>query len=1157
MLTLRAAAGLLARSDSLLALRDIAQIIGFANSRPLPAHARRELGIDALVTNAELAAGDGRRRCLSAELAPSDTLGSARDARELTRQLCVTLATRAPARDWCVLTLDATRTTLCLATVAAHTHGPRVTALRVDRTRVVDSDADTLRALAAITEQEPALRHARFSDILGRDALSARFYRALEQCVSHLAESARGPGTAAERHELALLTTSRCLFLSFLEAKGWLDHDHQFLLRRTTDCLETGGRIHERFLKPLFFGTLNTPHTQRAPAARSFGEIPFLNGGLFSPTALEGTRRALRFTDDALVALLGGLLDRYRFTAHEESTQWSEAAIDPEMLGRAFESLMSRDERHRSGSYYTPPALVETVVHDALYAVLPNLPADVFTRREGPLHLPTRTRDALTQLRLLDPACGSGAFLVHALESLASLQARAGDEQPTHLIRRAILARSIFGVDRNPMAVWLCELRLWLSIVIECPETRIRQVPPLPNLDHHIRLGDTLAGGTFRYAPPSARRLTALRERYTRATGVRKHTLAAALDREERTRALAECQRTRDSIYQERAALVEALRARDLFGQRRTRTRADTLRLAALKQRIRELDTHARRLALGGALPFRFAAHFADVAASGGFDLVIGNPPWVRPHAVPLAERTRLRQEFRTIRHAAWRTGARRAGAGAGFAAQADLAAAFVERSAQLLAVHGVVALLLPAKLWRALAGGGVREWLAAHTNVLTVRDWTDSPSLFDAAVYPSLMVAARRADQSPPSPTPIDVSIAHTAGSTHFPVARASLSLGADPAAPWLLLPPRVHAAFEYLRTAGPALGDSPLGRPLLGVKCGCNAAFLVHAVEHEDDTATVFADGRRAVIERRLLRPALRGDAVHPLRTRPAREPAREPASTSPTTSRTKRTSLRSSLRTTTCKTSGRTPHNDTPDDGALRIIWTHDTDGAPLRTLPPATARWMAHWRPQLERRRDARARQPWWTLFRTDAARHESPRLVWADIARALRPRVLEPGDPTVPLNSCYVLRTASLDDAWALHALLASPLAAAWFETLAEPARGGFRRYMGWTVATLPVPADWPHVRARLAAFARACAHDNTAPHPAESLAVIAEAYGLSARRLAPLVDWHARDAESQQDRPTRDTAASPIAMTPPERPYSLPHTVPHSLHPLPTGADHG
>ncbi len=1064
--TLRATAGLLAQANSLHALQPLTQLLGFAPAERVSRDAQRTLSIDQLVADATIARGPGRLRCLSAVLVAPESLNAVEDTREQTRQLCHAVAQHAPAREWCIVVLDSTATFVTIAIVTRFPTGPRVAALRVDRRRIVDSDADTLRALADVTEADPPLRHARFADILGRHALSTRFYRALDNTVQHLGVSATGSATPAERRELALLCTSRCLFLAFLEAKGWLNRDRQFLLHHVTRQLELGGALHERLLRPLFFGTLNTPVSKRARAARALGEVPFLNGGLFAPTPLERTRRTLRFTDDALVALIGDLLDRYRFTAHEDSTSWSEAAIDPEMLGRAFESLMSADERHRSGTYYTPPALVETVVCDAFRTALPLLPAHALDHTMEPLTLDDQTHAALNNMRLLDPACGSGAFLVHALERLANIRARAGDTRPMHTLRRDVLVQSIFGVDRNPMAVWLCELRLWLSIVIESPETNIAAIPPLPNLDHHIRLGDSLAGGDFAHAPPSARRLTALRDRYTRASGSRKRALADALDREERQRAIMHCQRRSAHLRHERSVAVQQLRAHDLFGERRRPTRQDAERLRTLRRHTKELADHQRRLELGGALPFRFATQFADVAAGGGFPIIIGNPPWVRPHGLPIAERTRLRAEYHSMRHASWRAGAARAGAGAGFAAQADLSTAFIERSVQLLAPNGVIALLVPAKLWRALAGGGIRQWLAAHTRVRAVHDWSDAPALFDAAVYPSLVVAERCA-QPYSAGTPVQVSVTRHHVPTRFSIPLSSLAFAGDAAAPWLLFPSRVLHAFEQLRNAGPALGDSPLGRPMLGVKCGLNAAFLVHATEHDDGTATVVANGRQAVIERQVLRPALRGDAVFPRDGAPQ------------------------------------------PHDGSLRILWTHGVDGAPLRTLPPGVSRWLAHFRPQLEQRKDSRARQPWWTLFRTDAARHEAPRVVWADIAKRLRPRVFPAGDPTVPLNSCYVMRTASLDDAYALHTLLSSPLAAAWFEALAEPARGGFRRYMGWTVATLPVPVDWAAARVPLAALGRRRSSGEPVSEQ-EHLDVVATAYGVSVAATQPLLAWFAR-----------------------------------------------
>ena len=1097
MLTLRAAAQLLAQADSRQSLRPIAQALGFtATPAALEADGRERLRIDALTSAADLIRGTGTLRLLCAELAPPTDLAGAADPRELTKRLASVMLQQAPARHWCLITLDARRRTLCIATVCPHGNGPRVAALRIDRTRVVDSDADTLRALAAVSEPDALLRHARFTDILRREALSNRFYGILERAVTTLATDATGPAAQsalpAERRELALLCTSRCLFLAFLEAKGWLDHRLDFLMHHTAAQLEAGGQLHQRLLRPLFFGTLNTPRRDRAPAARRFGAVPFLNGGLFSPTPLEKRHRTLRFSDDAIAHLVGSVLDRHRFTAHEDSASWSEAAVDPEMLGRAFESLMATDERRRSGSFYTPPALVDQVVRDALFTALPDLPADALDDSTAPLLLAPATSDALHRLRILDPACGSGAFLVHTLERLSTLLRRTQLASATlpatpasvdvHHIRRQLLTHSIFGVDRNPVAVWLCELRLWLSVVIECAETDSTRVPPLPNLDHHIRVGDSLAGGNFRFAPPSARTLTALRERYTRATGPRKQSIALALQREERHRAMAALATQRDALRAERAALLSTLRARDLFGQRRTPSRADVARLDALRAHGRELSTARAKLADGGALPFRFVTYFADVAAAGGFDVLIGNPPWVRPHALAQREREQLRREFRSMRAATWHAGAARAGAGVGFASQPDLAVAFIERSLELLAPGGTLALLVPAKLWRSLSGGGIRRTIAQVATVHAIRDWSDAPALFNAATYPSLLVArthprgdtAIAADTSPAAPASPDihVTIASTHGERAFPIPSARLTLDGDTAAPWVLLPPPARAAFDRLRSAGSPLGDSRLGRPLLGVKCGCNAAFLVRAREHDDDSATVVASDypahgmatapRSAVIERRLLRPALRGEGMT----------ARAPGA-----------------------------------GDELRILWTHGVDGRPLHSLPPATTRWLAHWRPQLESRRDARARMPWWTLFRTEAARADTPRVVWADIGKRLRTRVLDAGDPTVPLNSCYVVRTASIDDAYALDALLSSTIAAAWLDVLAEPARGGFRRFLGWTVAALPVPHDWLRARTLLAPIGQCLARHESVPVHAHDQAV-ADAYDVSLRHLTPLLDWY-------------------------------------------------
>ncbi len=100
---------------------------------------------------------------------------------------------------------------------------------------------------------------------------------------------------------------------------------------------------------------------QRLFVASAFGAIPFLNGGLFARVPAERRTRAA-FSDDAYGALIYDVFAQYRFTAAEESSAWSEAAVDPEMLGRAFESLMASAERRNTGAFFTPFSTMTLVI---------------------------------------------------------------------------------------------------------------------------------------------------------------------------------------------------------------------------------------------------------------------------------------------------------------------------------------------------------------------------------------------------------------------------------------------------------------------------------------------------------------------------------------------------------------------------------------------------------------------------------------------------------------------------------------------------------------------------------------------------------------------------------------------------------------------------
>lgn len=1065
MLTTREAARLLAAAGHGAPLASLTSPLGFAEPLPLPARDLARLGLAEDRPRARIAGGHESLRALALEWDEGAPL------HERIVPIARRVARATPGLHWLLVARHVGRRELVIAAPAPEERAP-VPALVIATEQLRESDAETFAVLAAgvqrsagggpdgadrgagdVPEDPAPLRHLRWREVLGRDALSRRFYRDLEGAVTTLARTACGRADAADRWAIALLTSSRLLFLAFLEAKGWLDRDRAFL-RHQVERLCRTGPLHARFLEPLCFGTLNTPVARRARAAAAFGRVPFLNGGLFQRSGVESRCRALRLDEQAIAAFVCDLLPRYRLTARESSVDLSDAAVDPEMLGRAFESLMGAETRRRHGAFYTPQPLIARLTGGALAALA----------RDGD------ARD-LAAVRIADPACGSGAFLVHALETITALRIARGDARTVPAVRREVLTRSIFGVDVDPIAVWLCQLRLWLSVVVEDERDDPMRLPPLPNLDRNIRQGDALSGLGFEDAVvPDGAALAPLRLRYARASGVRKRTLARALDLRERHRAISAVEQRITSLRSHRLELLVAARSPDLFRARRGPDAATRSALDAIRVALRVARAEVRRLRDGGALPFSFATHFPEVAAAGGFDAVIGNPPWVRPHALPAAMRESLRERFITAREAAWGAGAEAAGAGRGFASQADLAALFTERAVHLVRDGGVVALLLPSKLWSALAGGGVRTFLQHRTHLLAIDDWGGASAGFDAVVYPSSIIARRSgrgdpggARRMPQGPVPLRLTLHRGAESASFEVERSALGIDGSPGAPWLLLPPEVRRAFDALERAGIALAESPFGRPLLGVKSGCNAAFVVEPspAVHDAELVPVRSGEVQGAVERTLLRPLVRGEHVREW-TRGA------------------------------------------PAD-ASAIVWTHRAHGGALDALPPHAHRWLLRWRRQLEQRTDGRG-GPWWALFRTDSARTDRPRVVWGDIGRAPRALVLETGDPTVPLNTCYVVRAPDADDAHALAALLNSRVAAAWLSAVAEPARGGFRRFLGWTCARMPLPRDWTLARARLAPLGLAGAAGRPPDEPTLTAEVV-RAYGLTHETLAPLLGW--------------------------------------------------
>lgn len=695
----------------------------------------------------------------------------------------------------------------------------------------------SLARLAGGTDGGALAYAAHAAEALSGEAAGRRFFREFRLTLDAMAAGLPCRLRGEDRRSLALLQLTRVLFVYFIQAKGWLGGRERFLAESVDECLARKRHIHRDLLRPLFFGTLNRPAAERTRGALKFGPMPFLNGGLFEPHPLE---RALQgdIPNTVWRDAFDRLFERFHFVVAEGGQA---GGIAPDMLGRVFEGVMAPDMRRATGTYYTPAGLVRALVGTAVVGLVAGragCPEPVAERRLADRDPAMVAR--LDTLTVLDPAVGSGAFLLGALEYLSAL-APPGPGGVS-AARRRILQRALFGVDLSATAVRLTELRLWLSVIADDPAERPNAVEPLPNLDCLVRQGDSLfdpAGGRLGAGPierPLAQALAAVRRELVTATGSRKRALVRELRAAECRAADAALLRAESEARGRVRDCLEGARGVDLFGNRRGLDRALREHLAAQRLELRTVRQARRAIARDRELPwFHYHSHFADVFAAGGFDLVLGNPPWLRAEDIHPVTRRQLAGRYRW-----WR------GAGAAFGHRPDLALAFLERATELAASDGVVALLVPAKLASAQYGAAARHDLATTATLLRVADLTGQPlAAFDATVYP-LALVARKAP--PPPGHRVRTSLTEPGGRA---VAQTRLRGGG----PWILHPDGARRAAARLAREHPTLGERLVCR--LGVKTGANGIFL-------DPPRTV---------EPELLRWAVRGRDVRPFEARPVR--------------------------------------------------------------------------------------------------------------------------------------------------------------------------------------------------------------------------------------------------------------------------------------------
>lgn len=972
---------LLSRLRTLDDLHELVAALGYSPcSEELNPVARERLGLGGSGLGTRRAAIVGRHGPFLIYGAVLESATRSRVAQAMER-----LGRATPGERNILIALDAPATTLAVSALAPRNGGFHARQLRIALEKPSPVAAEILSGLAPRPKDTALALAVRAAEILTEEGLTSRFFREFARLHARAAQQLQQMprASSSERRDLALIVLTRVLFLYFVQAKGWLAGRSDFLPSLLDTALGRGHPFHQKVFEPLCFGALNAPLGSRTGAARALGDVPFLNGGLFERHALERRFPRACLPNETWRQLFDDLFERFHFTVTERDEQ---DAVDPEMLGRVFEGLMARDRRKSSGTYFTPRDFLRVTVRRALAAAL-----------EG------RPPSAVGTLRILDPAVGSGAFLLEAMAQLEQLRATLLPEESPAARRRAIVRDNLFGVDLDPMAVRLAELRLWLALVVDDAATW-QDVAPLPNLDQNLRQGDSLLSpldlARGAYVPQAAQRLQRVAEQraaYFTSTGRDKAALARAIRDEERALAAASADAALTSLTAHLADAA-ATSGRDLFGARAKRAPTTERRVALWRSQRRELTIARRRIAEDDALPFfSYDVHFGPIMADGGFDVVVGNPPWIRGERLPATAREALARQYQSFRPTSQ--------SGRGFAHLPDLSVAFVERALGLVRPGGVVAMVVPSKLLRAGYAGPLRRFIRDGATVLALEDRAHAPaSGFAATVFPMICLLRR----STPGPDDLaDVQVVGASGRCIGGVAaQRDLSLDAAPSrAPWLALPGDVMQAFRAVLRSGPHLASR--FRPQLGVKTGANEVFV-----REVSRADELPEQHRV--------PAILGRDVSPFAVAPS-----------------------------------------------CVLLAALDDRGVPLARVHDHVSAYLAPFRVPLARRADARGAPPWalfrtdllrasWLVIWRDIA----GTLEAAPIARGMP-------DAPVPLNTCYGVAVPDEYTACWLAAHLNSRPVRSVALVLAERASGGAFRFNASTVGALPLPThpDTPAVRA--------------------------------------------------------------------------------------------
>ncbi len=611
-------------------------------------------------------------------------------------------------------------------------------------------------------QQLKKIKYPTFEELeeaFGVEKVSQEFYEKYKKLFEMLNEYITNSGEynyfdlkEENLHSFTKKLLGRIAFLYFLQKKGWLgidrdkewgDGNKNFLFEAFKSKLYPD--FFEDFLKKVFFEALNQKRDGDFFELTN-NRIPFLNGGLFEKDRFDDIKYL--HLENKLFEKIFRTFNEYNFTIIEDSPDDKEVAIDPEMMGRVFENLLEENYRKGHGAFYTPREIVHYMCQQSIVNYLatyfPNrekindLVVNKITDDEYFLQHKKGLKEQLLKIKIIDPAIGSGAFPMGMLHEIVTVLLHLDKTQSSNEIaklKRSVIENSIYGVDIDASAVEVAKLRFWLSLVVD------EETPtPLPNLYYKIMVGNSLLESINGFDPLSKDVTTLFDESEDKIEQVQK-LLHAFYNTNEHGKKIAlknNIEESIDEILQKKLADQEAIIKSQtenihLFNGLSKKQLAiieEAQETRAIIEKVKKRPTTEL---------FFYKIYFSEVLAQGGFDVVIGNPPYIRQEKIK-ALKPRLEKEL------CYNPVSQKSEKYKCFNGTADIYIYFFEKGFKLLRENGVLSFITSNKYTRAKYGEKFRKFILQNAQIVEYIDF-NGVRVFESATVDTSILSFKKAN--------------------------------------------------------------------------------------------------------------------------------------------------------------------------------------------------------------------------------------------------------------------------------------------------------------------------------------------------------------------------------------------------------------------------